>query len=494
MLTTDSEMYQSGMHNLRHYCGTIVTCRYVLPSSLTGLEMHKQVVRTFDRAVAQTVVQFPMLQVGLVGESSKKPAWVALPSLDLAYHIEWQVLADSDNYQEKFQASLQYQLDTEFDHLETRPGWRLFMTRMETGGFVEVMFAWNHANCDGMSGKIFHQTLLKSLNYPDNSISSLPNSTAISTVVSPGSFPPAQEKLAKYPVTLRYALSEVWHTFGPSSFSSKAMAMATWAPVHLHPFETNTRSISIDHYTLARILGGCRKHETTLTGLLHAIVLVSLAAYLPKETASAFSSATAMDQRRFMTKEMKDPKYAWLDPHKSIQNCVSSIYHTFDSHMVDDIRALSRVYNWGLQPVRVLEGCIWSTAKTVREDIEKRLDLGLTNSVIGLMKLVRDWQEYHRDNEKKSRALSWLITNIGVIESEPESEATPAEKGDSWVIDDAKFTLSSDVSGPFLLISSVSVKGGNLAIHVSWQEHADSNHIGAQLAKDLEAWFRVLGA
>ncbi|KAM5341351.1 hypothetical protein ACJ41O_014382 [Fusarium nematophilum] len=481
-------MYQSSMHNLRHYCGTVVTCRYVLPPSLASFDMHNQVVRTFDHAVAQTVIQFPLLQVGLVGESSRKPAWVALPTIDLVHHIEWQVISDADDYDAKFQAGLQYQLDTEFDHLETRPGWRLFMMRNGAGSFIEVMFAWNHANCDGMSGKIFHQALLESLNCPDRSIAFLPGSTSISTDVSAERFPPAQEKLAKFPITMGFALSETWHTFGPSSLSSKTAAKATWAPVHLYPFETRTSSISINKDTLKRILGACRKHGTTLTGLLHGIVLVCLATYLPKETATAFSSGTAMDQRRFMGENERDPNYAWLNPHKSIQNCVSSIYHTFDSHTVDNIRAQARINTWAPQPIRALEDSIWSAANAVREDITKRLDLGLTNSVIGLMKLVRDWREYHQEMEKKPRALSWIITNVGVIDGQPKTG------GDSWSIDEAKFTLSSDVAGPFLQISSVSVKGGSLSIHVSWQDHEDGNHIGWQLAKDLEAWLRELGA
>ncbi|KAH7139625.1 alcohol acetyltransferase-domain-containing protein [Dactylonectria estremocensis] len=490
----DIEMYQSGLHNVRHYCGTAVNCRYVLPSLLAGFEMHKQVVQLFNRAVAQTVIQFPMLQVGLAGEKSRKPSWVHLPTIDLMHHIEWLVLSDSCNYDQEFQLNLQYHLDTEFDHLETRPGWRLSMMRTETSNFVDVMFVWNHANCDGMSAKIFHQTLLQSLNGPDSSASFLPDSTAISTAVSAQRFPPPQEKLARYAITMGYALSEVWHTFGPSPLSPKNLAHATWAPIHLDPYKTQHHAISIEHDVLAQILAACRHRGTTLTGLVHGIVLVSLASYLPKETATAFSSATAMDQRRFMGEKERDPKYSWLNPHQSVQNCVSSIYHTFDSHLVDGIRAVARVNNWKPQPVPELEEDIWSAAGAIREDIEHRLDIGLTNSVVGLMKLVRDWQGYHRGHEHKPRELSWIVTNLGVLDGKPSLDTTSTEKGDGWAVDEAKFALSAHVAGPFLQISAISVKGGNLSIHVAWQDSADGNRIGEQVAKDMEAWLRYLRA
>ncbi|KAH6888181.1 alcohol acetyltransferase-domain-containing protein [Thelonectria olida] len=483
----DIELYQSGLHNVRQYCGTAVTCRYALPSSLVGFAMQKKVLQVFNHAVAQTVLQFPMLQVGLVGESSRKPAWVYLPTIDLAQHIECHVLADSDDYDGQFQVNLQCQLDTEFEHLETRPGWRLSMMRTESGNFVDVMFVWNHANCDGMSAKIFHEALLQSLNGPAKSASLLSGSMVISTAASADRFPPPQEKLAKYPLTMGYVVSEVWHEFGsPSNDRTKA----TWAPIRRDPYKTQYRAISIKHDVLARLLSACRNRGTTLTGLLHGIVLVSLATFLPKETAPAFSSATAMDQRRFMGDSAKDLKHSWLNPQQSVQNCVSSIYHTFNSRSVDSVRAVARVNNWKRQPVVELEEHVWSAAKTVREDIEHRLDIGLTNSVVGLMKLIRDWQGYHRSHEHKPRERSWIVTNLGVLNGKSKLDAI----GDSWSIDEAKFTLSAHVAGPFLQISTISVRGGNLSIHVSWQDAADGNDIGEQVVKDIEAWLEHLRA
>ncbi|KAJ4129255.1 Alcohol acetyltransferase [Fusarium equiseti] len=473
------EMYQSGMHNLNYYCSTITTCRYTVPPSLT----HKQLTRKFDEAVARTVVQFPLLQVGLVGEGTKKPVWVALDTIDLADHITWDIRPDSTDYDEFFEANLKYQLDTKFDHLETKPGWRLLLMRPLTGNFVDVMFVWNHSNIDGMGSKIFHRTLLSNLSQSEGTSPLIPGSRTMNTDVSKETFPQPQEKLAKHKVTMGFAVSEIWHNFGPSAFLSST-AKARWAPISPTPYITRNKCIEVDKLTLKNLLGLCRQHDTTLTGLLHGIVLACLSVHLSEGKANAFNVATSMDQRRFMTEENRRSKSASLDPSTSVQNCVSSIYHTFGREIVSDMRAVARINNWPQQPILDLEPYIWRAAQTIRDDIEDRVSLGLTNTVVGLMKLVTDWQEYHRTAIKKPRELSWDVTNLGVIDG--------GENG--WGVEKARFSLCADVAGPAMMINVVSVKGGGLTVEISWQGLEELDDVGERLGEDVKAWLMRLGA
>ncbi|KAF5001106.1 hypothetical protein FGRMN_1300 [Fusarium graminum] len=479
------ELYQSGLHNINHYCSTIVTCRYTLPPSLVDFDKHKEVVKAFDAAVAQTVIQFPLLQVGLVGESTKKPAFVSLPTVDLSNHIIWDVRADTTNYDQDFQANLVYQLNARFEHLETQPGWRLLLMRTQTGDFVDAMYVWNHANHDGMGAKIFQQTLFKNLCEPCIPSPLLYGSRVLMTAISKETFPQPQEKLAKHRITAGFAASEIWHSFGPAVLLSSS-AKARWAPVRFGEFTTRAKSININASTLKRVLGLCREHETTLTGLLHGIILACLSVDLSEGKADAFNAATAMDQRRFMRKEDRPSKYTNLDPENSVQNCVSSIYHTFNRQVVSDIRALARVNNWAPQPIYDLEPSIWKAAKTVRGDIEERLDLGVTDSIVGLMKLVADWQDYHKSMEKKPREVSWNVTNLGVMDGKNEA-------GNGWSMAKTRFTLCADVAGPAMEISTISVKGGSLTIDISWQDMEELDEVGERLTKDMESWLMYLG-
>ncbi|KAJ4267068.1 Alcohol acetyltransferase [Fusarium torreyae] len=486
-----NEKYQSGLHYAGHYRSTVVTCRYILPPSLAQFDRHKDVVQRFDAAVSLAVVQFPLLQVGLVGESTNKPVWVSLASLDLNDHIKWDVQADSNDYDRLLEDNLRCQLDTKFDHLETQPGWRLLMMRTETGNFVDVMFVWNHANCDGMSARMFHRALLKSLNSPSSSTPLAPGSRVMSTAISKNMFPQPQEKLAKHPLTLGFLCSEMWHGYGPSILLSST-AKANWAPVQPKPYKTHIKCMDIDPVTLKRLIGLCRKHETTLTGLLHGIMLVCLSTQLPEGKANAFTSSTPVDQRRFMRHESRPSKHASLDPQNSVQNCVAPVHHTFDCKIVSDIRAQARASK-SLQPIHDLEPSIWEAAKTVRNDIEERLSTGLTNNLVGLMKLVPDWHEFHKNQEKKSRGTSWTVTNIGVVDDHPDADATKVREEDAWSVARTRFTLSADVAGSAIQMSAVSVKGGDLSIEISWQDLIEINEVCDQLVPDLEAWLRHLG-
>jgi hypothetical protein len=360
--------------------------------------------------------------------------------------------------------------------------------RTQTDNFVDVMFVWNHTNIDGMGAKMFQRTLLNNLAQPSSTSPLIPGSRVMTTTVSRDTFPQPQEKLAKHKVTMGFAVSEIWHNFGPSAFVSST-AKARWAPIQPAPYITRNKCIDIDATTLKRLLGLCREHETTLTGLLHGIVLACISVDLSEGKANAFHVATSMDQRRFMTKEDRRAKYAHLDPATSVQNCVSSVHHAFGREIVSDIRALARVNNWPVQPISDLEPQIWRAAKMIRDDIEERVSLGLTNTVVGLMKLVTDWQDYHKTSIKKPRELSWEVTNLGVVNNRPDNGAE-----DGWTVEKARFSLCADVAGPAMQINVASVKGGDLTVEISWQDLEELNGVGERLGNDVKAWLMHLGA
>ncbi|CCT65257.1 uncharacterized protein FFB20_11387 [Fusarium fujikuroi] len=479
------ELCESALHNLDYYCSTALTCRYTLPPSLRGFDNQDRVFRRFDQAIAQTVLRFPLLQVGLVGESTKKPAWVSLPSLDLADHVSWDVRPESKEYERAFEANLGYQLDSKFESIETRPGWRICLMRTKTDNFVDVMYVWNHANHDGMGAKIFQKTLLQSLNYPTSSSLLRSGSRAITTSICKDSFPQPQEKLAKHNLSLGYACSEIWHGLCPSCFHS-AESKARWAPIQADPYITRFKAVDIDAITLKKLLGQCRENDTTLTGLIHGIVLACLSVDINEGNTDAFQVATAIDHRKFLRKELRPSKYASIDLDNSIQNCTASLSHLFDHEIVSDMRAQARINNWPAQPIGDLEPTIWKAAQQIRRDIEKRLDAGVNDNVVGLMKVVSDWHDYLESLGKRPRDLSWEVTNLGVIDGKTED--------DGFAMGRARFSLSGNVVGPAIQISMVSVKDGDLSVELSWQGLPEIHEVAQRLVQDMRAWLLYLGA
>jgi hypothetical protein len=85
---------------------------------------------------------------------------------------------------------------------------------------------------------------------------------------------------------------------------------------------------------------------------------------------------------------------------------------------------------------------------------------------------------------KKPRGSAWGVSNLGTLDGE----------GPGWKIERAVFQLSCEITSPVFHISSISVKGRELCVDVSWQEGVINEAIGDKLAEDMEAWLRFLGA
>ncbi|KAJ3455917.1 hypothetical protein MRS44_017399 [Fusarium solani] len=475
----DNEGYQSALHQLRMYCSNIVTCRYVIPDTVSSLSSELEVL--FEGAIAKAVLSHPALQVGLVGEASKKPVWVELHTINLRRHVEWHDADLSGDYGALYGKVLQAQLDTRFPNLDTQPGWRVAILKHRSERCMDVMFTWNHANADGMSGRIFHEDLLHNL----NSTHSHDQSPAVEdyqfeTTATAETFPPPQEEVAKFPITLKYTAVMMWKEFMPLK-AHQARAHATWAPIRTLPYRTHLHTISIGNDILQLVLSACRKHGTTLTGLVHALTVVSLAHRLPEKDAAAFTGLTPISTRPFLP--CSPEGYPWLVPNRTVANYVSQTSHEFNASLVASVRRAARSWpDWGSD----LMDLIWSTAAQVRREIKQELDSGMEDIIVGLMRLVRDWRAHQKQQVKKPRTAGWLVTNLGVIDGGHELTDAAGHEMD-WRIDRAEFQLSAEVPGAFFHICPVAVKGRELTIDISWQDGIVDASLGERLASDIQS-------
>ncbi|KAI1499857.1 hypothetical protein F5X99DRAFT_388471 [Biscogniauxia marginata] len=97
----------------------------------------------------------------LIGENPAGPAFVRL---DLRNHVEWRLVDDASNPGPLYLASMQSQLDPRYHDLATLHGWRVIIFHDVEAKSADVLYVWNHPHHDGLSGKIFHEQLLQSLN------------------------------------------------------------------------------------------------------------------------------------------------------------------------------------------------------------------------------------------------------------------------------------------------------------------------------------------
>jgi len=283
------------MYILDQYRGTSVSCRYTVPPSLTSPEAYSKLKLAVETAVVDVVLKHPILQVGIANADSKKPKWVQLNNLNLRHHITWRILDTSVDFDSKSQEITMSEVDGLFLELESRPGWRIVVVHQESADFLDIHFTWNHPHADGISAKIFQEDLFHSLNNQKREDHKIQEGSDSLTILLPKDsprLPPSIEDVCKLPLGLGFTMKMVWEELGPAPLAWTRLSLARWAPFQLSPYKTQFRAFTVKEDALTKILLSCRKHKTTLTGLLHGLTLASLASHLTEEAASAFESGT----------------------------------------------------------------------------------------------------------------------------------------------------------------------------------------------------------
>ncbi|XXG99237.1 hypothetical protein Hte_005574 [Hypoxylon texense] len=467
-----NETYQQAMYILNQYRGTAVSCRYAIPPTLLGQDSQSALKNTFESAIIKTVLRHPVLQVGIANADSKVPTWTQLDSLDLGSHVEWRSIKRSVNIDSLLQEAVASQIDTMFPQLDRQPGWRIVILRQETTADLEVVFTWNHPHGDGTSGKIFHQDLLNFLNDMGEDSPSLDGNTLMLPKSTP-KLPVPVEKLSTLPMDAKYVTTTLWGLLKPSIFS-KDPTQASWAPIRASPYKTQVRSFVVDREALDNVLAKCRQHQTTFTGLLHALAALAFASHL--SDARGFQSGTPIDARRFL---QAGPEF---EPDRTMANYVTMMDHKFALEVVDGLRSAS-------PEAETLER-VWSVAADVRRQIEKKLDSGLKNDEICLGRFVGDWRAQMREKASKPRLLSWLVTNLGVLEGSSEGKG----KSGAWSIRQAQLTLSAEIPGAAIVFSAMTVADGPLRITTNWQECLFDPSFGDQITGHVEQWLHRIGS
>lgn len=539
---------------------TIVNCRYTIPSSLAAPEHYDRVVAWVEDAIARVVLEHPALRLNVVNADTKRPAWVDVDSVDFAHHVQWQHLDENNgdtaaNHDKMLHERIEKILDEPYTNLVGRPHWRiLILFKTKDKPFIDIVFDYSHSFSDGTGGKIFHETLLRMLNTPPTTNETeakieaeakteaaldqqkqhptLLTNRVLTVPANARRLPPPCEKTGKFPVSTRFALLTAWRELRPSGLSPQTASQARWAPIQATPYRTRLRVFDIAPAVVRAIIAACRTHKTTLTGLLHALVLAALASRVPASEAMAFTGGTALDLRRHLlgtpkkTKEDKkkkkrneEPDFDF-DPKRTMANYVSLTPHEFGVDLVREIRDLSSPQDGAARgtvahkdgdknenetPSPALVDLVWNCAARVRGEIQKRLDKGLKNDIVGLMRLVPDWRAQFRTEASKPRVTSFVVTNLGVVDGVgvgarnegtnlAAEEEDLADREEAWGIEHAVFAVSAEVCGAAFQVAPISVKDGALCVSCSWQDCVVDLEMAEAIVADLERWLRFLGS
>ncbi|KAF4338414.1 hypothetical protein FBEOM_7683 [Fusarium beomiforme] len=470
------ERLHCAMHFLGIYVGCAISCRYHIPELLLTSDA-ESLQRIVENAFARAILEYPLFTVGRVNADSKKPSWVQLDQIDFNKHIEWQTVPEPDKYETTLHDVLDRQINEPYTNLETQPSWRAVILKPADSNFIDVVFAWDHTQGDGKSGKMFLESLFTHLNAPGDSKVILRDR---SFEVPNTEITPPLHHLIKFDLSLNFIVGEVARDIIPKKSKPH---MPTWAPVSAESSRTRQLITEVAKQPLKRVLDACRQHGTTLTGLMHALISVSMATRLPEIKARAFLCATPVCLRQF-----QKPGHPSIDMHKTAINSVAYCPFEFDEEAIAEIR--QHISNVDAKPEgnSNLEATVWSAAKAIREGLTAKLDQGAKNNHAGLAKFVKDWRSYLKDHGK-TREYSWEISNLGVVQGQGNDDNT-----EKWTIGSAIFTQTAPTNGPAFTFSVISVKGGGLVVTNSWQIGTVEEDLALGVSSDVESWLNELGS
>lgn len=472
--------------SLGYYGCVVVTSRYSVPSAYRGQPGKQALYDIFERAVALTVLEHPLLQVGVVGSETKCPSWVRLDQIDLQNHITWHTAEDASQSEALVLETLHAAHDTPPTHMETRPGWKIHAIHCPADSHIEVVLAYSHIIGDGTSGKIFHLTLLEKLN-ASNTGTPARLDGHILEVPPVANFTPTSEELLKIRLTPAFVLAELFKLLRPKRFGPALRSCDSWGPIRLGPLSTRIRIVKVGNEALPGCLKACRQHGTTLTGLMHALALASLVARTASDTKGGVQNGTPISMRRFA-------QQPGLEAERTIMNCVAYCFHMFGEKELEKLRAPAGRASADGEGADDREATIWAMAARVRGDLARQLDQGTKNDLGGMLKFVGDHRSLLAGEGRKPRQTSLECSNLGVLDGGAGAASKEASaEHETWTIDQALFSQTACSTGPAITMNPIAVQGKALSISICWQGGVVSDAVAQGLAADMEAWLNQLG-
>ncbi|KAJ4418555.1 hypothetical protein N0V85_001388 [Neurospora sp. IMI 360204] len=470
------EVYSSSRHALGFYRCLAHTCRYAVPwSVLQG----KSVPDVLETAVANLVLRLPRLSVAITGNEASRPYFASVHSLDLSYHLECVELpAELDSHARD--SHLLHMLEAQHNQLwpdvGTRPPWRVLAvynprpSQLEDRQIIDIVLAIHHSLADGRSTSIFQASLLDELNKQPAHPSCLEDHVLRMPSKPHGHILPPQEELVKFTTSWRFLAGTLLNQLASGWLGKPATDLPwTGAPIRPDPYQTRLRLVTLPAKAVSQLLANCRANGTTLTPLLHALILTSLARRLPAETATSFQSCTPIDLRPFV---QSGPLVT--DRAESFGVLVTSASHSFDSSRVSALRGQASGEK------------IWSLAQTLRQELKDRVETIPRDDMVSMLSWVADWRGFWLNKVNKRREQTWEVSNIGSLQGSPED--TEPVSGSKWQILRSVMSQCAIVAGPALCASVSGVIGGPISIALSWQEGILESELVEGVAHDLQLW------
>lgn len=142
----------AALYSMDLYLNVGMKCRYSMPEGLDN----DAVMALFDQAIAKTVLDHPLMQVGLWEEDSSGPSYLRLDSIDLSKIIFFQELSEGGvDYDNQLHKTYTQLIDTRLGDADVFPGWQIHIFRSKSADTVDVIFGLDIPWATAMQAKRF---------------------------------------------------------------------------------------------------------------------------------------------------------------------------------------------------------------------------------------------------------------------------------------------------------------------------------------------------
>lgn len=397
-----------------------------------------------------------------MNEDQHDASFVKLNSIDLPRHIDFRKgpATGIGNHNAYLEAILEQQHSQLWTEVDKRPPWKIIVSQIsDDTPFFNVVFAYHHAIGDGVSGVIFHRSLLDALNHP--SVASKAPDRLLKT---PDSIHlvPAIEDLVDFRISWNYLLRVAWNAYKRTwSKSLGIKAPPPWPANKINKelaekYRSRVKIMAVSPEQVANLVGKCREEKATLTGLLHGIAVSLLSLRVPEATTFALTTPTSL--RHLLS----------TPPTQDMAVQAGSHTVTYTQTQLADIRSSSQ------DPVKTASK-IWSIARDFKAKIGSSLSVG--DNPVGLNRYVTDLFEHYKANASLPRDESLVISNLGNFSIKGE---------DIWGIEQLSFSQSGMVLGAAFDFNLVSVDGGPLTIATTWLQGVVEDSVVLDMAERIE--------
>jgi hypothetical protein len=432
-------------------------------SAYDGTLSLKHGKQPFFAVLKNCIDEHPIMSTVILNGDTESPTFATPKTLDLNAHLEIRE-PNSDCPEDKCIEKLMAQIgDEQCTSLHTTPPWKVVLVPLRTNGAsaesrLLVLFSNYHSHGDGRSGLAFHNSfhagLVKHFGQTNKEYESIESTCEAPTKPL---LPPIEEG-GKMTLSWSFLLTPLIGTYLPAPIASFFGIRDSWLTQEAGIWRgkqttfdeanhvTGLVLLIIDATTISKVLKQCRANKATFTGLLEHLIVRSLVA--PDGgaiTLDAFNTGIAVDMRHLF-----GDRYSG----GSMLNCVTGY-----SELVVLDRSLETV-DWATDPSSIF----WEAARKTSAGL-KAASSTLHNQPIGLLQYLKDFRSWTTGQIGKERDTSFEISNLGAFS--PASQTGQAVP--DITIEKVVFSQPAKASGGLLDFNPVSLKGGPLAMTITWQ-------------------------